>query len=125
MRLLLFSVDSIRCAVGATDVREVVRAVAVTPLPGSPAVVEGVIDLRGSVIPVFDVRQRFGRATRAVEPSDVFVIVRSGDRITALHADSVIDLVEIDDQAIANPRSDTSVGEFIGGVAMLQDGLAL
>jgi len=125
VRLLLFSVDAIRCGVRTTDVIEVVRAVAVTPLPGAPAVVEGVIDLRGSVVAVFDVRRRFGRAPRAVVPEDVFLIVRTHDRIAALHADAVIDLVEVDDHVVANPRAQTIADDCIAGVAMLPDGLAL
>jgi purine-binding chemotaxis protein CheW len=125
MRLLLFSVDSIRGAVRVADVVEVVRAVAVMPLPGSPAVVEGVIDLRGSVVPVFDLRRRFGRAPRDVDPADVFVIVRASDRVAALHADAVSDLADVDDRAVADPRAQTAAGDFISGVAMLPDGLAL
>lgn len=125
MRLLLFSVDSIRGAAKVADVVEVVRAVAITPLPGAPAVVSGVIDVRGSLVPVFDLRRRFGRPVRPVDTADVFVIVRAGKRSAALHTDSVIDIVDIDERAVSDPRAQMAAGEFISGVAMMEDGLAL
>ena len=124
MQLLLFSLDGERIAVPVDVVVESVRAVAVTPLPKAPGVVEGVIDLRGAVVPVFDMRLRFRRASRAVSPADHFVIVHAGARLAALHVDQVLDLIEVDDAAVATLDGRVRA-EHVAGVATLADGLAL
>src|SRR5678816_4221005 len=100
MRLLLFTIDSTRYAVASADVTEIVRAVAVTPLPGAPRAVAGVIDVRGSLVPVFDLRHRFGLPARDVEPEHHFILVRTPTRTAALHVDHVLDLADIADHSI-------------------------
>jgi purine-binding chemotaxis protein CheW len=123
MRLLLFTIDDRRFALPAGDVSEIIRAVAITTLPGAPSVVEGIIDLRGEVVPVFDLRRRFGVPTRDVELSDQFIIARTPRRIAALHVDRAIDIVDAD--APAGNAGGTELHPAIAGVATLGDGLAL
>ena len=59
---LLFELAAQRFAVALGDVIEVVRAVAIRRLPSAPAITLGIIDVRGEIIPVLDVRARFGLA---------------------------------------------------------------
>lgn len=125
MRFLLFTIDSTRYAIAADAVAEMVRAVAVTALPGAPAVIEGIIDVRGSVVPVFDMRVRFGAPRRRVTPEDHFVLVRATGRTVALHVDTVLDLVDIDTNAIAGAGAQLPSTQYIAGVALMPDGLAL
>ena len=77
------------------DVVEILRAAAISRLPEAPPVIEGIINLRGVVIPVLDIRTRFDLPERAVEPADQLLIVRTGDRVAALRVDRTIDLVEL------------------------------
>lgn len=129
MRLLLFTLDEQRYAVPAESVTEIVRAVAVTPLPNAPGVVEGMIDFRGVVVPVFDLRMRFRLARRAVEPADHFIIVRAASRaasrMAALHVDRVLDLAEVNDVATDALRGQVHSAAHVAGVATLADGLAI
>lgn len=125
MQLLLFTLDSSRYAIASASVAEIVRAVAITPLPGAPGVVAGVIDVRGKLVPVFDLRRRFGLPTREVDPADHFIIARTQSRTAALHVDQVLDLVDIDEQSIADPREHVAGAPLVAGVAMAEDGLAL
>jgi purine-binding chemotaxis protein CheW len=125
MRFLLFYIETSRYAVPAESVGEIVRAVAVTALPGAPSVVDGVIDVRGTVMPVFSLRRRFGLHDRAVEPNDQFIIVRTPSRSAALHVDRAEDLIDIDRRAIADPSRQMAGAPMVGGVALLDDGLAL
>src|SRR5262249_18625738 len=67
--VVVFEVHGRQYALPAGQVRELVRAVALVPLPGAPAVVEGVFNLRGKVVPVLDIRGRFGLPPRALDPA--------------------------------------------------------
>jgi purine-binding chemotaxis protein CheW len=125
MRFLLFYIEANRYAVSAEVVGEIVRAVAVTPLPGAPSVVDGVIDVRGTIVPVFSLRRRFGLPDRAVAPRDQFIIVRTASRSAALHVDRAEELIDIDRRAIADPSRQLAGAPLVAGVALLEDGLAL
>ena len=79
----------------ASSVRELVRAVAITPMPGAPAIVEGVVNVRGELVPVIDVRRRLALPARTLDPTEFLVILRDGPRTLAMRVDDVDDLVEI------------------------------
>ena len=125
MRLLLFLVDDVQYAVRSDAVAEIVRAVAVTPLPNAPDVIEGIIDVRGRIVPVFDLRLRFGRRSRPVVPADHFILVRAATRLAALHVDRVLDLIDVDPTAIDPMGAQVPSAAQVAGVALLPDGMAL
>jgi purine-binding chemotaxis protein CheW len=125
VRLLLFTLDDTRFAIRAEAVHEIVRAVAVTPLPNAPAVVLGIVDVRGTIVPVFDLRRRFGLRTKDVGVADHFILARSAHRTAALHVDTVLDLVEVNDADVAPIGRDVPVDHRLAGVATLPDGMAL
>jgi purine-binding chemotaxis protein CheW len=87
--LVLFALDGQRYALALERVRRVVRAVAITPLPGAPPIVLGVLDLGGEVIPAVSIRDRFGHPRREVGLSDHLVIATAGKRTVALLVDEV------------------------------------
>jgi purine-binding chemotaxis protein CheW len=123
MRLVLFTLADARYGVAAEDVVEIVRAVAVTPLAGAPAVVEGLIDVRGRVVPVFDLRARLALSSRPVDPADHFILVRTPARVAALHVEHVTDFTEVDERRTTKSRVQVPSSEHIAGVATLADGL--
>jgi purine-binding chemotaxis protein CheW len=125
VRLLLFTIDDHRYGIAAQAVAEIVRAVAITPLPNAPPVIAGLIDVRGAVIPVFDLRRRFGLPARDVELADHFIIVRASRRMAVLHVDRVLDLVDVDDAAISTLADQLQSPVHVAGVATLDDGLAV
>jgi purine-binding chemotaxis protein CheW len=125
MRYLLFTVDSARYAIAADSVLEMVRAVAVTTLPGAPVAVAGIINVRGSVVPVFDMRMRFGAPQRRVVPEDHFVLVQATGRSVALHVDTILDLEDIDANAITSATATLPSTKYVAGVAPMADGLVL
>jgi len=124
MRFVTFELDGARFGVPERDVVAISRAVLIAPLPRAPAIVEGVVDLHGAIVPVLDVRARFGLPPRALSASDHFVFVRAaamaGPR--ALRVDRALDLIELDD--IADVR-DLPYVEHVAGVARSPDGLVL
>lgn len=113
----------LRLAILASATVEVARAVAVTALPSAPAVVAGVINLRGDPTPVVDLRARFALPPMPVSTEHHLVIARCGPRKVAFHVDRVIDLISVADSAL-HPATVVGPGaEHVAGFVTLPDGL--
>ncbi|MEW6368590.1 MAG: chemotaxis protein CheW [Acidobacteriota bacterium] len=124
-KILLLDIAGHRYGVPSEDVREVLRAVTVVPLPRAPGIVLGVINLRGSVVPVLDVRTRFRLPTREIRESDHFVVASAGGRTVAVSVDRALDLTEVNPAAVEDPARAVPGAEYVAGIAKLPDGLVL
>ncbi len=120
--LLTFDLGGQRCAIALGDVIEVVRMVAMARLPDAPPLVEGIVNLRGRVVPVLDLRARFGLAPKTIDLSDHLVIARAGVRLVAIRVDHARALVEV---GPGDVEAAASTGNAVAGVAKLSDGLVL
>ncbi len=120
----------------ASEVVEVQRVVRMARLPRCPVVVEGVIDLRGKLAPVLDVRSRFGLPPRPLELSDHLVIARvprtaggtgppPDARVVAIRVDRALDLLRVAPERIEDARRAVPGAAYVAGVAKLPDGLVL
>jgi purine-binding chemotaxis protein CheW len=78
----------------AAEVVELLRVVTCVPLARAPEWIEGVFSLRGTVVPVLDLRSRLGLPAKAAEPSDHLVVVWTWDRLVALRVDRALELAE-------------------------------
>jgi len=85
----LFQLADRPCAVASSAVVEILAAVAVSPLPRQPAYVAGVVDLRGAIVPVLNLRVRLGIPARPMELSDRLIVVRAAGRVLMLWVDAV------------------------------------
>ena len=121
--VLLFTVSSQRVGVLVADIERIVRSVAITILPGSPAVVEGVIDVHGTLVPVLDLRKRFGLPAENMRLSDLLVIASSGARRVAFRTGSDISIVEIDQEGVQSSPDSLLHSPFVSGLVKLPDGL--
>ena len=123
LQVVVVEVEGRRCGLLARDVHEVVAAVRPSPLPGAPSEVEGLVNLRGTTVPVLDLRVRFGLPGRPVRPSDRMVVVEAAGRRLALRVDRVVDLASVaaaDVDVEAHPLTGSGL---TAGVARLPDGL--
>ena len=125
---LIFELAGRRFGVPASDVQELVRIVTITPPPPGSGPVEGVINLRGSVVPVFDLRARLGLPARPPEASESLVIVRREGRPVAFRVDRALDLAtlqvgDVESAGLAGAGGDpaTGVAKLPGGLAVLLD----
>jgi purine-binding chemotaxis protein CheW len=119
---ILFRIDSRRCALDARSVEEVLPAVTVRPLPGQPPYVAGVIDLRGTIIPVLDLRVRFGGTARPMELDDRLIVASARGRTLAIWVDAVDDFIPAG--AAFAPAGGLLTGDVsLAGVASTPDGL--
>lgn len=125
MNIVLVMVRGSRYGIPAASVVELIRAVAVSPLPGAPSVVSGVINVRGSLTAVIDPAVIFGEPETPVKPSDNFVLVSLPSRTVALRVESADELIEVADAEIQAAESVSSSAHRLGGVATLPDGLVV
>lgn len=109
-------------ALAAGLVSEVIRAVEIEPLPQAPAVVSGVINVRGSLTPVIDLRRRLGFAAKELSPEDHFIVADCGPRRVALHVDRALDLLSIRELTI-EPLAQEAASPYIAGALALPDGV--
>ena len=125
MEIVIFELEQQRYGLPAEDVHEVVRVVTIVPLPNAPDVIEGIIDVRGTVTAVLDVRKRFRLPPKPLEPSDQFVLASAGKRDVALRVDRATELIRIDPTDVDDAKEVVPGQEYITGVAKLPDGLVL
>jgi len=108
-------------------VREIVRVPEITTVPNAPDYIEGVINLRGRIIPVVDLRKRFG--VKSVEPNkkNRIVVVELGTRAIGLIVNSASEVLRIPPSEIEEPHTVFQEGEldFITGVGKLNGRLVI
>lgn len=112
-------------ALDVLSVQEINRMVEITRVPKAPAFVEGVINLRGRIIPVLDLRRRFGLPEIERTARSRIVVVSIRQRVVGLIVDSVEEVLRIPRSAIEPaPTVGTAVAaEYIQGVAHAHDRL--
>jgi purine-binding chemotaxis protein CheW len=125
IELLTFEIGHERFGVALADVREVVRAVSITRLPNAPAVLEGVVNVRGCIVPALDIRARFNLPPKVLEPSDHLVIAFAKRRLVAIRVDRVTDLVTLAGSDVEDLTFAASGSHLVAGVVKLHDGLVL
>ena len=94
--LACFQVGNAYYALDVDSVREIVRISDITPLPNSPDLIEGVIDLRGSLIPVVDLARALGRGSGSSDHGARIVVVDFSDLVLGLWIDAATDVLTFD-----------------------------
>jgi len=92
-KYLTFSLDCEEYGIGILKVKEIIGMMRITPVPQTPEFVKGVINLRGKVIPVIDLRVRFGMSRIDYTDRTCIVVVEIGVASTRLHIGIVVDSV--------------------------------
>jgi purine-binding chemotaxis protein CheW len=125
IQLVVFCLDEQRYALPLAAVERTVRAVAVTALPNAPPIVLGVIDVEGCVLPVLNLRRRFGLREREISPADQFLIARTAPRTVVLVVDEAEGVIERPQSAVISSIQIVPGLDHIKGVIKLDDGLVL
>ncbi len=122
-----FYLDKERYGVNVMQVQEVLRVSEITPVPGAPDYVLGIINLRGNVVTVIDTRQRFHLPPREMDDSTRVVIMETENQVVGILVDSVAEVVELRASEIGaapNVGNEESV-RFIQGVSSLSGELLI
>ena len=95
LRWVTFQLDREIYGVNVMQVREVLRQSDIAPVPGAPAYVLGIINLRGNVVTVIDTRMRFGLPTAEVTENTRIMIIESDKQVIGILVDSVAEVVDL------------------------------
>lgn len=120
LQLVTFNLVGEEFGLPILDVREIIRMVDVTPVPNSPDFVEGVINLRGQILPVIDLRKRFKLETSDADEDTRIVVVEINDNLIGLIVDGVNEVLRIPSDTVNPPPQIVSSGigaEYIQGIA--------
>ncbi len=130
MQLVGFTIGKEQFGVDILMVQEIIRSTPITAVPNSPDFIEGVINLRGSIIPVIDLRKRLRlRKPQSDQKSDMWIlIINVDDRTTGFIVDSVSKVLKINSDTIEPPPDIVVAGlesQYIRGVCDIGDKLLI
>ena len=124
-QLVVFTLDGQRYGVALSAVERVTRIVDITPMPRTPEIVLGVVNVQGRVIPVINLRRRFRLPEREIALTDQLVVARTARRPVALVADAVTGVFEYSEQESVGAKDVLPELEHVEGLVKLDDGLIL
>jgi purine-binding chemotaxis protein CheW len=120
MQLVGFTIGKELFGVDILMVQEIIRAAPITPVPNSPDFVEGVINLRGNILPVIDLRKRLNLFTGAMSQKDTWILILDiQGKITGFIVDSVTEVLKIQEDSIEPPPDIITAGlesQYLRGV---------
>jgi purine-binding chemotaxis protein CheW len=126
VQLATFYVGDLFVGIELEKVQEVNRRTELVPAPGAPAQVRGVVNLRGEVVTVLDLRWILGLPTIAVNPKSRNVVTQADGELIGLLVDRVADIVSISNAEISPVPPNLDIdGEFVRGVYRTQKEILL
>lgn len=126
-QFLTFTLAGEEYGIVALKVQEIKGWEKVTPIPNSPAYVRGVLNLRGLIVPIIDLRLRFNLPEIDYTPVTAIVVVNVGGRLAGLVVDSVSDVIDLGaKQRCAAPEFEGQANrQFIQGLAQVDNKLLI
>lgn len=127
LQLVTFSIGEEEFGVDILKVQEIIRTMEITKVPRAQDFVEGVINLRGKVIPIIDLRRRFGFTSKEHDKHTRIIVIEINNMIVGFVVDSVSEVLRIP-AATVEPPPPVVAGvesEYISGVGKLQDRLLI
>jgi purine-binding chemotaxis protein CheW len=120
-----FAIGDDQYGVDIMAVREIKGWSEITHLPKQPEYVRGVLNLRGVIVPIVDLRCRFGQGMTEATVLNVVIIVQIGEQLVGLLADSVLDIVSCDNAQIqAVPQTSQTVqADFLSGLVTVDSAM--
>ncbi|MDY0959583.1 MULTISPECIES: chemotaxis protein CheW [unclassified Sphingomonas] len=126
-QLITFQLGDQILGVDIMAIREIRAWSPATPLPNVPAYVRGVVNLRGVVLPVLDLRHRLGWGVTDPSARHVIIVVRIGDQLQGLIVDAVNDIVTIPPESMQPlpDMGDATAAHYLEGLATIEQRLIL
>jgi purine-binding chemotaxis protein CheW len=125
-KYLTFALGSEQYGLEIRHVTEIINLQPITVVPEVPAYIKGIINLRGTIIPVMDVRLRFRKESRDYNDRTCIIVVRCEDATIGLIVDSVAEVSNIADADIVDPPGWNSEGSrYIQGVGKVNGSVKL
>jgi purine-binding chemotaxis protein CheW len=121
-QFISFTVGDEEYGVDIMAIREIKGWTPTTSLPEAPPHIRGVIDLRGAIVPIIDMRVRFHHGATEVTPTHVIIVVAIGEVMVGLLADAVVDIVTVS-AADIQPAPDADHGggaSYLSGIVTVE-----
>ena len=127
LQLVSFKLGDEEFGVDIMQVQEIIRMQNITSVPNAPEFVEGVINLRGRVIPIIDLRKRFGLQEKPHDKSTRIIVVKVEEITVGLVVDEVSEVLRIPADTVEPPPPIVGgvESEYINGVGKLEDRLLI
>lgn len=127
LQLVTFKLGSEEFGVDILKVQEIIKMMNVTKIPNAPVFIEGVINLRGKIIPIVDLRKRLGFEDHEFDKSTRIIVVELDGLVLGFIVDSVSEVLRIPEDTIEPPPSMVAgiESEYIEGVGKLDDRLLI
>ena len=127
LQLVTFSICEEEFGVDILKVQEIIRIMEITKVPRAQLFVEGVINLRGKVIPIIDLRRRFGFSSKEHDKNTRIIVIEINTVIVGFVVDSVSEVLRVPADTVEPPPPVVAgvESEYISGVGKLQDRLLI
>ena len=127
LQLVTFHLGEEEFAIDILKVREIIRPMSITMVPRSAEYIEGVINLRGRVIPIVNLRRRFGMATKEFDAQTRIIDIELGDIIVGFIVDSVAEVLRIPANTVEDPPAIICgvQSDYVRGVGKIEDRLLI
>ena len=127
LQLVTFSIGEEEFGVDILKVQEIIRTMEITKVPRAESFVEGVINLRGKVIPILDLRRRFKLPSKPHDKHTRIIVIEMNAMIVGFVVDSVSQVLRIPSNTVEPPPPVVAGvdSEYINGVGKLQDRLLI
>jgi purine-binding chemotaxis protein CheW len=127
LQVVGFRIGNETFGVRIASVREIVRVPEITSVPSAPETVEGVINLRGKIIPVMDLRKRFGHVDMQPDKKNRILVVELENKLIGLIVNAASEVLKIPPSEIEAPGSVFAEGEssYVTGVGKLRGRLII
>jgi purine-binding chemotaxis protein CheW len=127
LQLVTFTISSEEFGLDILKVQEIIRTMDITKVPRAPDFVEGVINLRGKVIPIIDLRRRFGMDSKPHDSQTRIIVVEINAMVVGFVVDSVSEVLRIQSNTVEPPPPIVSGidSEYISGVGKLENRLLI
>lgn len=127
LQVVGFRIGNETFGVRISSVREIVRVPEITAVPNAPETVEGVINLRGKIIPVMDLRKRFGQPEIQNDRKNRILVVELENKLLGLIVNSASEVLKIPPSEIEAPGTVFADGEasYVTGVGKLNGRLII
>jgi purine-binding chemotaxis protein CheW len=124
-QIVVFTLDELFYALPLYSVTRVIHAIEIRHLPEAPEVISGIINVQGKVIPVADIRKRFGLAEKEISLDDRIIIADTGKRQIAIPVDTVTGIRDLAPGQQEQARETLPFAEHLRGVAKINNELIL
>ena len=112
-------------ALDLSVVERIIQSVEITPLPEAPDIVLGIINIKGKIIPVVNIRRRFRLSEKDIEPTNRLIIAHTLKRTVALVVDVVLGVIETPEDRVVKAGTVLPGLDYVQGVVKMEDGMIL